>query len=75
MALQWLSPWIILFFFFNVDHFQSLYSICYHTASVLHFNFLAMRPVVSQLPDQESNPYPAALEGKALTTKSQPGSS
>ena len=35
------------FFFFNVDHFQSLYSLCYHIASVLCFDFLAMRHVVS----------------------------
>jgi hypothetical protein len=33
--------------FFNVDHFKSLYGICYNIASVLCYGFLASRHVGS----------------------------
>ena len=35
------------FFFFDVDHFLSLYWICYNIVSVLCFAFLVMRHVES----------------------------
>ena len=76
---------LLLFFldFFNADHFESLYRICYNIASVFCvLDILAVRSVGSQLPDQGSNPTtaaprppaPPALEGR-VTTLGLPGKS
>ena len=52
-------------FFFNVDHFKSLYWICYNITSALCFEFLpwGMRKLSSQTRD-----WTHTLEGKVLTT-------
>ena len=57
------------FFFFNVDHFKSLYWICYNIASVLCFVSLAMRHVGSELPPppRAKLAHPA-LEGEVWIT-------
>ena len=57
--------------FFDVDHFKSLYWICYSIASVLCFGFLA-HGILAPRPGIE--PVPPALEGKVLIT-AQPGKS
>ena len=57
--------------FFDVDHFKSLYWICYNIASVLCFGFLAWRILA---PQPGIKPVPPALEGKVLTT-AEPGKS
>ena len=43
---------------FDVDHFLSLYWICYNIVSVFCFGFPAMRHVASLLSNQGLNPYP-----------------
>ena len=55
-----LSFFFFKIFFFNVDHFWSLYWICYNIASVSCFVFL----VGSQLPNKGLNPHPLHLEVK-----------
>ena len=41
-----LNTWFFkIFFFFDADHFKSLYLICYNIVSVLCFGFLAVRHV------------------------------
>ena len=55
--------WIKKKLFFTVDHFKSLYWICYNIASVLCFGFLATRHVRSQLADQGLNPHPCIGRG------------
>ena len=46
--------------FFDADHIENLYRICYNIASVFCVSdILAVRPVGSQLPDQGSNPATA----------------
>lgn len=51
---------IFKFFFFSldVDHFLSVYCICYNITSVLCFGFLTTRHVGSWLPKQGLNPHP-----------------
>ena len=44
-------------YFFNVNHFESLYWIRYHVASFLCFVLLAARHVGSQFPDQRFNSH------------------
>ena len=57
------------FFFLCGPCFKSLFWICCNIASVLCFDFLAVRHVGSLLPDQESNPHsPPALKSEVLTT-------
>ena len=41
--------------FFDVDHFRSIYCICYNKYHILVSVFLATRHMVSELPDQGSN--------------------
>ena len=60
--------------FFNVDHFYSLYWLCYNTACLLCFGFLAPKQVGSQLPQPGVKPTTPALEGEVLTS-GQPGTS
>ena len=71
--LLWLSIAFRYFFcffrIFDVDHFLSLYWICYSIVSVsfLCFGFLTDRLMGSYLPDWRSSP-PSVLEGEVLTT-------
>ena len=53
----------LFFFFFNVDHFKSLYWICYSIATVFSFFFgHKARGILAPVP------VPSALEGKVLIT-------
>ena len=52
-----------------MDHFLSLYWICYNIVSVLCFGFLALRHVGGILaPWPGIEPAPPALKGEVLTT-------
>ena len=50
-------------FFFSVEHFKSLYWICYNTASVLCFGFLNSKYMGSLLPEPGIEASSHALEG------------
>ena len=54
------------FFFFNVDHFKSLYWICYHIASVLCF--FGHKACGISAPPAGIEPALPALESKVLAT-------
>ena len=55
-------------YFFDVDHFLSLYGICYNTASVLCFVFLGPQVCGISVSKPGIKPAPPALECKVLTT-------
>ena len=55
----------LIFRFFDMDHFKSLYWICYNIASVLGFGFWATGHVGSQLPEQGSNQHPSHWKMKS----------
>ena len=59
------SPVFFFFFLFDVDHFKSLYWICYNIAPVLCFGFLVPGHVGSRPRIEPSCP---ALDGEVLTT-------
>ena len=52
---------VLFWRFFDVDHLQHFYWICYNVVSVFCFSFLASRHVKSLLPDQELNPHPLRI--------------
>ena len=70
------SFWVLLTFpfvfrfFFNMDHFKSLYWIYHNIASVLYFGFLASRCVGSEFPDRGSSLHP--LHWKVKSAKEVP---
>ena len=63
-----LPIWLLLsfkdFFFLNVDHFKSLFWICYNIASVMCFGVLATGDLRSLTKERTA---PPALEGEVLT--------
>ena len=64
-----LAIWLLLlsfkdFFFLNVDHFKSLFWICYNIASVVCFGVLATGDLRSLTRERTA---PPALEGEVLT--------
>ena len=57
---------LMIFFFFTVDHFESLYWTYYNIAAVLcSVCFLAVSHAGSQLPDQGWNPNPLHWKAKS----------
>ena len=54
--------------FFDVDHFKSLYWICYNISSALWFGFLAAGTCRVLAPWPGIKPVPPTLEGEVLTT-------
>ena len=67
LIFQILGFWFFLKIFFDVDHFKSLYWICYHIVSVLCFGCLIERHVGSYLaPWPGIEPEPPAQEGGSL---------
>ena len=61
---------VLLFFFFNVDHLQSLYWTCYNIASVLCFGVLAWG--MCHLRHWTSTPCPGRQSLNHWTTKGSP---
>ena len=55
------------FFFFYVDHLQSVHWICYDIASLLHFLLFRGRPSLILAPWQGMDSTPPALEAQSLT--------
>ena len=57
-------------FFFYVDHFKSLYWICYNIVSVLWFWCFGHKACETLVPRPRIKPLPSALENEVLTTLS-----
>ena len=60
---------LLFFFFFNVDHFQCLYGICYNVASVFMFWFFWWQGLWGPSFPTRNQTAPPALESELLTNE------